>query len=137
MLTRRLWKRDPPCGPGPQRRVLDRNTERAGPVSPGERPASSPDRLVVFRPDRPNSQLVNDLLEDRAGRIWCGNNFGVYSIDPKAANPRLTAVDVGMPGKTWEDSTVNALAEDSEGAIWMGIEDGTIYRRLPDGRVEH
>ena len=36
----------------------------------------------------------------------------------------------------WGDSEVRGLAEDAEGALWIGVTDGTLYRRLPDRRVE-
>jgi ligand-binding sensor domain-containing protein/signal transduction histidine kinase len=109
-----------------------------------ELPASSPERLHVFQATNPpgnslsTSLSVNYVLEDRAGRIWCATVRGVFMMDPKAASPQLSMIDAGLPGnkKTW-DSNVKALAEDSEGAIWLGMYDGTLYRRWPDGRVEH
>src|SRR5262249_11120478 len=58
-------------------------------------------------------------------------------IDPQGTNPQLIPADFGLPEKTSRDSIVNALAEDREGAIWAGMLNGTLYRRLSDGRVEH
>jgi ligand-binding sensor domain-containing protein len=52
-----------------------------------ELPISSPDRMVVFRPNgHRGSEWVNYLLEDHNGRIWCATRAGLYSIDP---GPRL------------------------------------------------
>jgi ligand-binding sensor domain-containing protein len=78
------------------------------------------------------------MIEDRTGRIWCGTTFGVYSVNPNDANPALAPVDAGLEGrKPPYSANVWALAEDLEGAVWIGLEDGTLHRRFPDGHVEH
>jgi ligand-binding sensor domain-containing protein len=101
-------------------------------------PQSSADRMLVIRPNgKPEAAYINTLLEDRAGTLWCGTEAGLYSIDDSASRtPRLAEVRIGLPGLGNGDSEVNALAEDAEGALWIGVTDGTLYRRLPDGRVE-
>src|ERR1043166_3301464 len=139
----RSGRYDPPEGHSLRGNCVGRRagTRPAGPGStPGAPGETGPARCVYRSNTRrygPRAPVVNDLLEDRTGRIWVGTLLGVLSVDPNPANARLAAVDVGMPGKIWEDSVVNALTEDSEGAIWMGMGDGTLYRRLPSGRVEH
>ena len=101
-------------------------------------PQSSADRMVVIRPNgKPESARISALLEDRGGTLWCGTEAGLYAIDDTASlTPRLAEVPIGLPGVAWGDSEVRGLAEDAEGALWIGVTDGTLYRRLPDRRVE-
>jgi ligand-binding sensor domain-containing protein len=101
-------------------------------------PRSSPDRMIVIRPNgKPESGRISALLEDRGGTLWCGTEAGLYVIDDTATSmPQLVEVRIGLPGVAWGDSDVGGLAEDAEGAIWIGVADGTLYRRLPDRRVE-
>ena len=101
-------------------------------------PQSSADRMLVLRPNgKPEAAYINTLLEDRGGTLWCGTDAGLYAIDDTTSRtPRLAEVRIGLPGLGNGDSEVNALAEDAEGALWIGVTDGTLYRRLPDGRVE-
>jgi ligand-binding sensor domain-containing protein/signal transduction histidine kinase len=101
-------------------------------------PESSADRMVVIRPNgKPEAAHISALLEDRAGTLWCGTAAGLYAIDDTASPaPRLAEVRIGLPGVSWGDSEVSALAEDAEGGVWIGARDGALYRRLPDRRIE-
>ena len=101
-------------------------------------PATSAGRMLVVRPDgKPEAAHIEALLEDRSGTLWCGTEAGLYAIDNTAGPaPRLTQIRIGLPGVNWGDADVTALAEDAEGGVWIGVADGTLYRRLPDGRVE-
>jgi ligand-binding sensor domain-containing protein/signal transduction histidine kinase len=101
-------------------------------------PQSSRDRMIVIRPGgKPESAHISALLEDRIGTLWCGTDAGLYSLDDTASRtPRLAEVPIGLPGVAWGDSAVSGLAEDTEGALWIGMADGTLYRRPTDLRVE-
>src|SRR5207249_11703829 len=101
-------------------------------------PQSSRDRMIVIRPNgKPESAHISVLLEDRGGTLWCGTEAGLYSVDETACRtPRLAEVQIGLPGVAWNDSEVRGLAEDAEGALWIGVADGTLYRPLPDRRIE-
>lgn len=101
-------------------------------------PPSSADRMLVIRPGGDlKSAEISALLEDRAGKLWCGTEAGLYAIeDTAAARPRLSPVNVGLPGKTWDDSEVSGLAQDAEGSIWIGTGDGTLYRTFPGQPIE-
>ena len=101
-------------------------------------PPSSTDRMVVIRPDgKPEAARISVLLEDRGGKLWCGTEAGLYAIDDTASPTlRLAEVRIGLPGVAYGDADVSALAEDAEGGLWIGVNDGTLYRRLPDGGVE-
>ncbi len=111
------------------------------------------DGLVRFRPDLPLSNAsrvlavpvgggvesveISALLEDRAGKLWCGTETGLYEIeDTTATRPLLAPVNVGLPGKSWNDSEVNGLAQDAEGGLWIGTGDGTLYRSFPGHPIE-
>src|SRR5580700_934861 len=101
-------------------------------------PQSSADRMLVIRPDgNPEAEHISTLLEDRRGTLWCGTAAGLYAIyDTASRTPRLVEVSIGLPGVAWGDSNVTALAEDAEGGVWIGMMDGTLYRRLPDQPIE-
>jgi ligand-binding sensor domain-containing protein/signal transduction histidine kinase len=98
-------------------------------------PASNPARMAVFRPDLPEG--IEYILKDHTGRIWSVTGRGVYVLYPKSVNPKLNLVDFWLTGKTPHYPWVEALTEDRDGAIWIGMYDGTLRRRLPDGRIEH
>ncbi len=101
-------------------------------------PRSSPDRMVVIRPDgKPEAARISTLLEDRGGTLWCGTEAGLYAVNDTASQtPRLAEVRIGLPGSAWGDADVAALAEDAEGALWIGVSDGALLRRLPDRNIE-
>jgi ligand-binding sensor domain-containing protein len=101
-------------------------------------PQSSTERVVVIRPNnKPAPTGILTLLEDRNGKLWCGTSAGLYAIDVTAGRmPRLTEVPIGLPGVSWGDSEVDALAEDAEGGLWIGTTDGMLYRRTADRRIE-
>src|ERR1022692_3787784 len=94
--------------------------------------------MLVIRPNgKPEAANIAALLEGRDGTLWCGTNAGLYAIDDTTSRtPRLAEVRIGLPGVGWGASEVSALTEDAEGGIWIGVDDGTLYRRLPGGRVE-
>ena len=101
-------------------------------------PQSNGERIVVIRPaaGKPEAAHVQTLLEDHSGTLWCGTETGLYIVEGSAGQPpRLAEVPIGLRGVAWGDSDVTALAEDSEGGIWVGIGDGTLFRRMRDGSV--
>lgn len=101
-------------------------------------PQSSAERMLVIRPaGKPEAIPISVLLEDRSGKLWCGTENGLYAMqDTASQTPRLAEIRIGSPGVTYGDAEVSALAEDMEGGLWIGVADGTLYRRLPDGRIE-
>jgi signal transduction histidine kinase/ligand-binding sensor domain-containing protein len=101
-------------------------------------PQSSRDRLIITHPtDKPKAPQISVLLEDRRGTLWCGTTSGLYVIaETDSPSPQLAEVRIGMPRAHFDDSYVLSLAEDAEGAVWIGVNDGTLYRRRQDGGVE-
>lgn len=76
-------------------------------------------RFEVFRhiPGDPNSltlDFVNAILEDREGTLWIGNDDGLNRIDRQSGRREL--IDVGLGIKPM----VISLAQDGDGAIWLG-----------------
>src|SRR6266849_3301335 len=86
-------------------------------------PQSSANRMIVIRPNgKPESARISALLEDRGGTLWCGTEAGLYAIDDTSSRtPHLSEVPIGLPGAVWSDSQVRGLAEDPEGALWIGV----------------
>jgi ligand-binding sensor domain-containing protein/two-component sensor histidine kinase len=79
---------------------------------------------------------VEVLIEDREGVIWCGTHRGLYRLEDAAGRPQFQFVEMGMPTAP-ESDFVQAILADSHGALWVGTRASGLYRRWPDGRVEH
>jgi ligand-binding sensor domain-containing protein/signal transduction histidine kinase len=76
-------------------------------------------RFEVFRhipgdPDSLTLDFVNAILEDRDGILWIGNDDGLNRINRKTGQRLL--IDVGLGSKPM----VISLAQDNDGAIWLG-----------------
>jgi ligand-binding sensor domain-containing protein/signal transduction histidine kinase len=79
---------------------------------------------------------VEALIQDRQGFIWCGTHKGVYRLEASGDRVQFQFVDMGMPGEA-EGDLVQALVSDRQGALWVATRGSGIYRRWPDGRIEH
>ena len=64
---------------------------------------------------------IKSILVDRAGRVWLGKKDGLSCLE--RGSVRTFGLADGLPA-----IDVRALAEDTQGAIWVGCGDGTIYR---------
>lgn len=85
-------------------------------------------------PGPEGSQYVTAMAEDREGAVWCGTHEGVFR---KARKSQFQAVEIGLPATNWKTRFIQALAVDSQNSLWAGTEDAGLYRRRPDGTVEH
>jgi ligand-binding sensor domain-containing protein/signal transduction histidine kinase len=83
-----------------------------------------------------SAQNVFRLLEDRDGVIWVGTFGGVYQLDANANDVRFRFVDFGMPDLT-DQRLIQDIIQDRAGSLWVATRGSGLYRRLPDGRVEH
>jgi signal transduction histidine kinase/ligand-binding sensor domain-containing protein len=72
------------------------------------------------------ADVAYDFLEDRSGAKWVGTIAGLARLDGKRA------VRVPVPGG---DDAVHVVWEDSQGAMWLGLERRGIVR-MHDGGVE-
>src|SRR5262249_7601768 len=65
-------------------------------------PSGRPTRFTVYRPptQRPGAQLINTLLEDRHGGIWCGTHGGLYRFDPPPDGGTFQEVEIGLTDRT-------------------------------------
>lgn len=93
-------------------------------------------RFEVFRhvPGDPNSltlDFVNAILEDRDGTLWIGNDDGLNRIDRRTGRREL--IDLRLGPKPM----IISLAQDEEGAIWVGTFAHGLTRYYPhDERLE-
>ena len=71
--------------------------------------------------------VVRALMEDRQGRMWLGNEFGLYCWSDGKLHKFTPAEGF------WDNQYVLALAQDASGAIWIGTADGQLWR-LASGR---
>ncbi len=82
--------------------------------------------------DEPNTNRVNVLLEDRAGRLWAGSDGGLFRREPgdrgefRRVLLPLVPADSSFHG-------VHAIVEGADGSVWVGGGWG-LSRLLPDGR---
>ena len=96
----------------------------------------------VFRndPTEPTSiggNIINALLIDSTGRVWCGGErSGLNQLDPGGERfHRWRHVPSDL--KTLGNDDVWALAEDSNGAIWVGTYLGGLNQLQADGSFVH
>jgi len=82
------------------------------------------------------SRSVVELIEDEAGSIWCGTLHGVYRLTPTAGGWQSVQVR-SVPREGGAAPPVNTLAFDGKGGLWIGTPESGLYRRRPDGSVEH
>jgi len=77
------------------------------------------------------SQSTTALLQDRAGRIWAGTQGGLVCLGGQLS--RTYGPESGLPL-----TSARALAEDSEGRIWIAIPSEGLFRQEGDSfeRVE-
>jgi ligand-binding sensor domain-containing protein/signal transduction histidine kinase len=85
--------------------------------------------------DKPATNRVNVLYEDRAGRIWAGADDGVFRLEEASGQAAFRRVELGLPRGPAFNSGVNAIMEDRRGALWVGI-NGELCRLLPNGHTE-
>ena len=62
-----------------------------------------------------NNNSVNKIIEDREKNIWLGS-----------ASSGLQKVTIGRFSMVYLDSTVNAVADDNEGLLWVGTNNGLL-----------
>lgn len=68
-----------------------------------------------FGPAEGLRAMVRVLFQDRAGTLWLGGRDGVYRLSPGSPRFELFSLTSGL---------VNALAEGTDGAIWVGTTTG-------------
>jgi ligand-binding sensor domain-containing protein/signal transduction histidine kinase len=103
--------------------------------------ASSLWRVYSMGPD-PLANRVNVLFEDRQGRIWAGTDAGISRLDRDArdaattdsASFRSIPLDIHPAlARVTSPIGVGAIAEDRDGVLWFGLNEG-LLRYAPDGR---
>src|SRR5215813_2150743 len=92
--------------------------------------------FTVWRPAEPGAEMINELLEDRTGRIWCGTNSGLYWLERTNNEWRFHYVDLGLPKVNFDSWLVETLLEDESGVLWIGTRGSGLCRYWPDGRIE-
>jgi ligand-binding sensor domain-containing protein/two-component sensor histidine kinase len=84
--------------------------------------------------DQPTSNRVNVLYEDRAGQVWAGTDGGLFRLDETSGQATFRRVSLNL-GELEHMLSVRALAEDSEGSLWVSTQGLGLVRRLPDSRT--
>jgi ligand-binding sensor domain-containing protein/two-component sensor histidine kinase len=103
-------------------------------ILPSEQPQVS--NLFTRYPvgDKPTSNRVNFLFEDRAGQVWAGTDGGLFRLDETSGQTIFRRVSLNL-GELEDDLIVRALIGDTEGSLWASTQGLGLVRRLPDGRT--
>jgi len=81
------------------------------------------------------SRRIETLVEDKAGVIWCGTRNGLYRLRDRADGSEFEFVQLALPNEGTD--FVQIIIEDRQASLWIGTQLSGLYRRWPDGRVEH
>lgn len=78
--------------------------------------------------DNPH-KLVNNfitaLYEDSEGRIWVGTDAGLYIFNPESET--FASISEIAPGSAPVEHTVTSIAGDSDGHVWIAVEEEGLY----------
>ena len=80
------------------------------------------------------SRIINVLVEERDGAIWCGTDQGVFRFEHTLGRSNFRPVEI-VPGGTRDDNLIEAMIQDQQGNMWIGTGNG-LYQRSPTGQVE-
>ncbi len=108
--------------------------EGTGTWKKGHGKASEP-MFTVYHPGNASARSITALYEDRTRTVWVGTWAGLYRLEEIGNQAKFHFVEMGMPRKTVDDSMVETIAEDRQGALWIGTRGSGLYRRWPDGRA--
>jgi ligand-binding sensor domain-containing protein/two-component sensor histidine kinase len=84
--------------------------------------------------DKPTSNRVNFLYEDRGGQVWAGTDGGLFRLEETSGQVIFRRVSLNL-GELENVLIVRALVEDTEGSLWASTQGLGLVRRLPDGRT--
>lgn len=97
-------------------------------------PATGDHHLIesgLGKPGRLSNGSINCWLEDRSGLLWLGTMIGVHVYDPDRRFHTF-GVNEGL-----EVTATYGLVEDAEGHVWVGTNEGGVYRFDPETRSLH
>ena len=85
--------------------------------------------------DKPTSNRVNFLYEDRGGEVWAGTDGGLFRLEETSGQVIFRRVSLNL-GELESVLIVRALVDDDkEGSLWASTQGLGLVRRLPDGRT--
>jgi ligand-binding sensor domain-containing protein/two-component sensor histidine kinase len=85
--------------------------------------------------DKPTSNRVNFLYEDREARVWAGTDGGLFRLEETSGQVIFRRVSLNL-GELESVLIVRALVDDDkEGSLWASTQGLGLVRRLPDGRT--
>ncbi|MBI1764828.1 MAG: hypothetical protein HYR56_25740 [Acidobacteria bacterium] len=106
-------------------------------INANEAITPAPMFTVVFPEDSDRlARATIVLLESRDGTLWCGTAKALYRLERH--NGRYELVNSSpLAGGGRKEMEVFDLLEDRRGALRVGTNDRGLFRRLPDGRMQH
>jgi ligand-binding sensor domain-containing protein len=93
--------------------------------------------FTSWRPAEAGAQTINELLEDSKGRIWCGTNGGLYTVEKSNGGLQFHIVELGLKRENFDSWLIEKLMEDSKGSLWIGTRGSGLLRYWQDGRIDH
>jgi ligand-binding sensor domain-containing protein/two-component sensor histidine kinase len=95
---------------------------------------SSASIFTVYHPGQNSlNRSIRRIYEDREGIVWLGTDGGVYRLVQDVNEIKIVSVEMGMP----EACLIQDIQQDNQGSLWFGTRTHGLYRRLPNGTVEH
>lgn len=95
---------------------------------------SSASIFVVYRPNQNSpARSIHRVYEDREGIVWLGTEDGVYRIEQETGEVKIVSAEIGMP----KACLIQDIQQDNQGSLWFGTRAHGLYRRTPNGHVEH
>ncbi|MBA4182681.1 MAG: hypothetical protein H0X49_01535 [Acidobacteria bacterium] len=83
--------------------------------------------------DNPRAKQINVLFEDESGAIFIGTRDGLYKLN---ATGELEAINLGESLNAIKEIDVAAIIKDRRGAMWIGTQNGGLFRLLPNVQTE-
>jgi ligand-binding sensor domain-containing protein/two-component sensor histidine kinase len=88
---------------------------------------------VYLHGSNPYENAVSALMQDSAGRIWCGTADGLFEM---LSGHRFRRQTLPAPSSGEERISVNDVVEDAGHKLWVATRSG-IYVIGPNGAVQH
>jgi ligand-binding sensor domain-containing protein/signal transduction histidine kinase len=93
--------------------------------------------FITYRvSDDSNANKVNTVYEDHSGNIWAGTDNGLFRLDGGNVGGTFQQVELGIRTRPDQVLEVEAIVEDAEDSLWVGIGQGLV-RITPDARTIH
>ena len=89
----------------------------------------------IYLPADSRAKSIRVLLEDENARVWVGTSDGLYQLNENGGAVEFKKVGLIEPSN--KQIAVTAIAEDKNGALWIGTFKNGLFRLSPNGASEN